>query len=229
MSRRRRATLLLGLALLLGALAAADVGGREHALRRALTPEVPVVVARRDVRAGALIPAGALGVRRVPLRYAPADAFGAAADVVGRRAAVDLARGVDLAPSLVAAGAGAHAAPAWTVRPGERVAPLVAVGDPAAIAPGRRVDVVVTRDDGSGGAGTTRLALQDVEVLSSRAAPGDERPDGLPRVALALRVSVRQAVYLAAAQSFAHEVRVLPRAPGDRGRAGAGLEVGHGL
>jgi pilus assembly protein CpaB len=40
---------------------------------------------------------------------------------------------------------------------------------------------------------------------------------------------LRQAVYLTAAQSFAREIRALPRAPGDRGEAGAGLRVGAGL
>jgi pilus assembly protein CpaB len=41
-------------------------------------------------------------------------------------------------------------------------------------------------------------------------------------------VSVRDAVYLAAAQSFAREVRLLPRAAGDRRRSGQ-LSVGPGL
>jgi pilus assembly protein CpaB len=41
-------------------------------------------------------------------------------------------------------------------------------------------------------------------------------------------VSVRQAVYLAAAQAFAREIRLLPRATGDRRRMG-GLIVGEGL
>jgi pilus assembly protein CpaB len=55
---------------------------------------------------------------------------------------------------------------------------------------------------------------------------------GTARVAASLRLTLRQAVYLAAAQAFAQELRLLPRAPGDRtrGRAGmtadASLEVG---
>jgi pilus assembly protein CpaB len=48
-------------------------------------------------------------------------------------------------------------------------------------------------------------------------------------VALSLRVTLRQAVYLAAAQSFARELRVLPRAIGDRRRVGTGMRVGEGL
>jgi pilus assembly protein CpaB len=48
-------------------------------------------------------------------------------------------------------------------------------------------------------------------------------------VAVSLRVTLRQAVYLAAAQSFARELRVLPRASGDRRRQAGGLRVGAGL
>jgi pilus assembly protein CpaB len=40
---------------------------------------------------------------------------------------------------------------------------------------------------------------------------------------------VRQAVYLAAAQSFAREIRLLPRGVTDRARGAQGLRVGSGL
>ena len=72
MTRRRRAAALLGLALLLGVLAASDVAGREAALRRQLGPTVPVVVVRAPLRAGERIARAALAVREVPERYAPA-------------------------------------------------------------------------------------------------------------------------------------------------------------
>jgi pilus assembly protein CpaB len=80
--------------------------------------------------------------------------------------------------------------------------------------------VLVTRDGEGGAAAGTELALEDVEVLAARAAPAGARDDGAERVAATLRVSVDEAVYLAAAQSFAREVRLLPRAAGDRERAG---------
>jgi pilus assembly protein CpaB len=48
-------------------------------------------------------------------------------------------------------------------------------------------------------------------------------------VAVALRVSARQAVFLAAAQSFARELRLLPRAAGDRRHGLAGLSAGADL
>jgi pilus assembly protein CpaB len=87
------------------------------------------------------------------------------------------------------------------------------------------VDVLVTTDRNDHGA--TRVALEDVEVLAARAATADEEARG-PRVSATLRVSAAQAVYLAAAQSLARDVRLLVRAPGDRRKVGA-LIVDDGL
>jgi pilus assembly protein CpaB len=231
MSRRRRAAVLIGLAIVLGALAASDVSGREAALRREIGSPVPVLVARTELRPGARLAPSALAVRRVPSRYAPAGAYRSPDEVAGLRAAVAIPAGTDLEPALVDDGTdarGAQAGPA--LRPGERVAQIVATGSPRTVSAGTRVDVLVTRESEGGGGGATTLALEDVEVLSAAAAPataGARAGDiGLPRVSVELRVSVRQAVYLAAAQSFARELRVLPRAPGDRRRGAQGLRIG---
>jgi pilus assembly protein CpaB len=90
------------------------------------------------------------------------------------------------------------------------------------------VDVLVTRAAADGASGATTLALAGAQVLS--AAPASPDGDsGEQRVAVSLRVTVRQAVYLAAAQSFAREIRVLPRPAGDGGRQAQGLRVGSGL
>lgn len=231
MSRRRRAALLLGLALLLGTLAASDVAGREAALQRDLGPVVRVVVARSPIAAGRRIAPRRLSVRLVPSRYAPRGAFGEPATVAGQRAARPIPAGADVVASLLDDGeAAAAGAP---VRPGERVAELVARGSPELVRAGGHVDVLVTRDTADG-AGDTTLALEDAEVLA--AAPADPEStrsatggDGGPRVALSLRVTLRQAVYLAAAESFARELRVLPRAAGDRRRGAGGLHMDAGL
>lgn len=227
MSRRRRAALLLGLALALGGLAASDVARREGAVERRLGPLVAVLVARRDLPAGAALTPERLAVRRVPARFVPPAVFSRAGQLAGLRARAALPAGAYLTATVVrdpdAEGGAAG------VRPGERVAELVATGDPRRIAPGGRVDVLVTRDGAGEAPGRTSLALQDVEVLDARPAPaGDRTPDDAPpgeRVAVSLRVTLRQAVYLTAAQSFAREIRLLPRAPGDRGRGAGGTSV----
>ncbi|MTD43553.1 hypothetical protein GKE82_04355 [Conexibacter sp. W3-3-2] len=218
MSPRRRAALLAGLAIVLGVLAASDVRRREGALERQLQPVVGVVVLRAPVAAGDPIPAASLAVRQVPERYAPRGAFARPRGLAGIRAAADLAAGTDLVPALLDDGR-ADAGPGAPVRPGERVADIVARGAPELVRPGMRVDVLVTRDGPQGGDGRTELALQDAEVLDAAAVDGDAREPG-ERVRVSLRVTVRQAMLLADAEQYAREVRVLSRAAGDRGRAG---------
>lgn len=215
MSRRRRAALLIGLAIVLGALAAGDVGRRERAIAAGLGPSVPVVVARAALEPGRAVRAADLTVRRVPRRYAPADRVGAVSEVVGLRPRLALPPGTDVSVPMLDDGAGPD------LRPGERVADIVAIGDRRMVRPGGRVDVLVTRDADRGD-GSTRLALEGAEVLSTAAAPSDGGDGEGGRIAVALRVSVKQAVYLAAAQNFASELRVLPRAVGDDERGATG-------
>jgi pilus assembly protein CpaB len=217
MSRRRRAALLLGLALVLGALAASDVARRESALRAQLAPLVEVVVARGPLEAGEKIAAGDLARRSVPARFAPVGAVGVAPEMlIGRRLAVPVPAGAPVGPLLLEPAA---PPPGAGVGRGERAAEVVAAAAPGTVVAGARVDVLVTRDRGAG-AGATELALQDVEVLAARPAPAGDGERNTRTVAATLRVTVRQAVYLAAAGSFAREIRLLARAPGDRSRLG---------
>lgn len=222
MSRRRRALLMLGLAVVLGAFAGADVSRRERALRATVGPSTTVVVAARALAAGEPLTAGQLTVRTVPRRYAPRDVASDPAQLVGLRPRVAVAAGHDVGPSVLDDGAGA------VLRAGERIADIVAIGDAALVRPGVRVDVLVTRDGGPR-AGSTRLALEDAEVVGVSAAPADGGDTTGMRIAVALRVTVRQAVYLAAAQNFATELRVLPRSPDDDARGAAGLAASDAL
>ena len=229
MSRRRRAALLAGLALLLGGLAASDVSRREAALERQLGPAVPVLVARTALVPGARLGVGQVTVRRVPARYAPAGAFTSPGEALGLAVAAPVPAGAYLHPGQVGGGPGPGQG--GGLRRGERAADVVAVGSPQAVVAGARVDVLVSRDGDRGEGGRTVLALEDVEVLEGAPAgegaiaPGGGSGAGAPRVAASLRVTVRQSVFLAAAQSFARELRLVARAPGDRRRGAAGLRV----
>jgi pilus assembly protein CpaB len=227
MSRRRRAVLLGGLALVLGGLAAYDVAGREAALDRRVGGLVDVVVARAPIPAGKRVSERALAIRRVPQRFAPADRVGAAQALVGRRAAVAIPVGADLTAALVVDDDAGPVGP--PVGRGDRVADVVALGSPELVVPGSRVDVLVTPEPSADGQGEAVLALEDVEVVSAAPAPDDGsagKDASGPRVAASLRVTLRQAVYLAAAQDFARELRLLPRATGDDDRGRAGLRMG---
>lgn len=220
MSRRRIAVTLV-LALLSGWLAAADVRSKEHRIANSVGPLATALVARADIGAGKRVAASDLQVRQLPARYLPPDVLRSSADALGLRAAVPVPRGAYVtASALAAASASSDGAPA--VAPGERALDVNVSNTGAAElgGPGARVDVLVTTGK-DGGAGRTSLALQDVQLLGVRQGSGDLSD----HLIATLRVTLRQAVYLTAAQNFAQEVRLLPRPAGDRGGAGK-LSIG---
>jgi pilus assembly protein CpaB len=226
--RRRRGLLLLSLALASGGLAASLVHQRERSVEARVGPLVPVLVAARDLPADARLGRGALAVRRVPARYVPSDAIGSAGEVAGTRTAVALAAGSYLTAGHVQGTRPGGAGRGPVLRRGERALELGVRGGGALAeaAPGARVDVVVTTE-GGGGSGRSFIALEDVELLALRdnaeGASFDSGEQGrAPATLLAtLRVTPRQAVYLAAAESYGREVRLLVRPPGDRSRTGS--------
>jgi pilus assembly protein CpaB len=230
-SRRRRGLLLLSLALASGGLAASQVRERERTVEANVGPLVPVVVARQEIPADEPLRPEDMAVERVPARFVPADAIGAPARLAGARTAVPLTAGAYITAPVLQ---GTTAAREGPLKPGQR-AIEIAVGGGSALGlagPGSRVDVLIStqRHDG---AGRTFVALESIVLLDLRAVGGagssTEEPAGeAAATALAtLRVTARQAVYLTAAETFAHEIRLLIRPPGDRGRTGP-AEIGEG-
>jgi pilus assembly protein CpaB len=225
-ARRRRGLLLISIALASGGLAASRVHEHERRAARQLGPELEVLVAARDLPAGARVTAGAVALRRVPARFAPPDALSSGAGVVGARIAVPARAGAYLGAGLFA-GAGRRGE--YGLRRGERAVTVEVAGGLAGAepAPGSRVDVLVSTE-GPGG-GRTQMALAGAELLRlGEAAAGYSDADPSvastgPTALATLRVTVRQAIYLAAADNFAREIRLLVRPPGDRSRAGAAV------
>jgi pilus assembly protein CpaB len=228
--RRRRGLLLLSLALACGGLAASQVRERERSVDAKVGPLVPVVVAAKDIPSDEPLRSSDLHVERVPARYIPPDALGGVTGLAGARAAVPVAAGAYITAGLLQ---GAAAAGQGPLRPGERAVEVAVSagvstldGSGAAVAgPGSRVDVLVSTQ-ARDGAGRTFVAFENVALLDLRPLGGggvavDETMDQPAATAVAtLRVTARQAVYLTAAETFAHEVRLLVRPPGDRSRTG---------
>lgn len=215
MRRRRRALAMLSLALVSGWLAASDVRSRERRARAGVGAYTAALVARTDIRPGRPVLRNDVELRQVPARFLPPDVLPGAAEAVGLRAAVAIPRGSYVTASALAVGQadGSEA----TLAPGERAVDVTVSNSGADElgGAGARVDVLVTTGK-DGGPGRTTLALQDVPLLGVRSAGG--RDSG--HLVATLRVTVRQAVYLTAAQNFAQEVRLLPRPDGDRAGAG---------
>ena len=225
MTRRRRAAVLLGLALILGTLSATHMARREAALEAQLGPVAEVVVARDDLPAGRTLELRDLGVRELPQRYAPPGEPAFAPALAGQKLAVPVAKGGPVTSDLLER---RPTTPEAAIARGQRAVDIEADRVGQAVVAGARVDVLVTTERHDSNRGATRVALEDVEVLAARPATPDAEDDQRAKVNATLRVTAAQAVYLAAAQSFARDVRLLVRAPGDRRKVGA-LVVDDGL
>ena len=237
-SLRRRGVVLLCLAVACGGLAASQVRGREKQVEAQIGSPVPVLVARRDLEAGTRLTARAAGrslvLRPVPQRFVPADALSSPDEAVGLRTAAPVAAGSYLTAAHLRIGDGGEPGQATVPGRGQRVIEVGVAGGEAlaaAAGPQARVDVLVTTDPGAG-AGRTYVALEDVELVGIRPGAGGPPAEGASAsasggAAASLLVTARQAVFLTAAQSFAREIRLLLRPPGDRRRVGpAAVGVG---
>jgi len=252
-ARRRRAFVLIALALVCGGIAASAVSGRVAEVERRTGSLVPVVVARAELPAGReLTPErvrDALTTAEVPERYVSRDSLAAPEEAVGLRLTGPLVPGSYLTAAMLKerASAGSAGRTRGAVGPGERAIEVEAVGG-LPVAPGAggaaRVDVLVTTEGGDGEGGRTYVALENVELLGARPTAGEPAVGGSAgggsrdggqtgggsaapgeRTLAMLRVSSRQAVYLTAAQNFARELRLLRRPPGDkRDVAGEAIE-----
>ncbi|MFL5884403.1 MAG: Flp pilus assembly protein CpaB [Thermoleophilaceae bacterium] len=210
-ARRRRAAVLLALALACGGLAASEVRSRESAFVRDVGPLVPVVAARTDIPPGTKLDAGKLLVRQLPQRFVPPDTLADAEEAIGVRVETGIPAGGYITQGAVEKG-GAVRDPSG-LRPGERAVELAVAGGQAlaGAGPGTHVDLLVTTEH------RTFVAIEDAELLGIRqgAESGSEA-----KAEATLRLSLRQAVYVTAAQSFAREMRLVPRPPGEPRGAG---------
>jgi pilus assembly protein CpaB len=226
-TRRRRGLVLLALALACGALAASEVGDRVSEVEGRIGVLVPVVVAARDIEPGTELSRADLRLSRVPQRFAPPDAPTTPEQAVGLSTAGPVAAGSPITAGVVGTTVGGDDPGA--LRRGERAVEIAVAGGSALIetaVPGARVDILVSTDPGDG-PGSSFVALEDVELLAlAPGSPADGSLDADPAAGTAtsavatLRATLRQAVYLTAAQSYAREIRLLPRPPGDRRRIG---------
>ena len=232
--RRRRGLLLLSLSLACGGLAASEVARKVGEVEARVGRPVPVLVAREGLPAGKEIEPKMidrlLRVSDVPERFAPPDGLADPGEAAGLVPAVPVAAGSFLTAGHFAASRDAAGAGGSLLRPGERAVEVAVAGGEAlsSVGPGTRVDVLVSTEPRTGSGGTF-VALEGIELLGLGATPGGGALDpagsdggaaGSATALATLRVTLRQAVYLTAAQNFAREVRLVPRPPGDRGRSG---------
>ena len=225
MTRRARGLALLGLAGVSAGLSASLVNGYTRKVSAQVGPLTPVLVAHKPVPRGTVItPANGssyLSERRVPVRFAPPDAYRFIRQAIGLRALVAIPPGAYVDGARLAQRPPSAALARGMTEAGARLVEVPVAGAGAlrgSVGPGGRVDVLITSERAAG-APQTYLALQRIELADLRDASGEqglEGPDSGDADAIAtLRVSLRQAVLLTAAHNFARELRLVARPRGD--------------
>lgn len=217
MSRRGRAALFLGAAMLCAGFAASIASGYGARLEQRYGPLRPVVVTGTDLRAGTPIEGRAaegLELRRVPVRFAPPTALASPEEAFGRVPSTVIPRG----SYLLGAQLEEPGARAGQGRPGGGRSPVeIAVTGAEALAAGgagvgTRVDVVVTEEPEGGSRGRTHVAARGVQLLElSEGVAAEEDMGGTTGWTATLALTHGEALKLIAAESFARQIRLLPR------------------
>jgi pilus assembly protein CpaB len=215
MSRRARALGFLALALLSAGVAAAIADGYGASVTRGYGPLRPVVVLTSGLGPGRPLGprqvASALAVRRVPVRFAPADALASPPQALGLEPALALPAGSYLLASQLrpphprrrpALGGGDRRPVEIAVSGAEA---LLASGPPAR---GTKVDVIVTTEPTGAGRGRTYVAATGVPLLGLGPGADGPGPGGISAATLGL--TKEQALRLIAAESFARKLTLLP-------------------
>lgn len=211
MTRRARAV-LLGACALLCAGAAAALASRYRSAAEAQYGELrPAVVARSALAADRAIGARearrSLTVRRVPVRFVPADAIVNPQQAIGLRPSAPIPAGAYVLGAQLTAGSDRRSArpPAGD---GRRAVEIMVTGGAALASggtPAGRVDVIVTEQRGPGAGPRTYVAAPAVRLLDIR--PPAAGSAG--RWAATLALSRHQALELIEAESFARQIRIL--------------------
>ena len=220
MSRRARAVGFALAALACAGLAAAVAGGyrddvaAEYGPLRSVVVTVESLPARRALRPAAI--RRALVARRVPERFAPADALTGPEEALGLAPRVAVPAGSYLVASQLAEPQSNRPPRPGRAGPGRAPVEIAVAGAgslaTAAAARRRRVDVLVTTEPGPGrGPGRTYVAAERVRLLDLRSGEGEvEAPGpGPARWVATLALTRRQALLLIQAESFARQVRVI--------------------
>jgi pilus assembly protein CpaB len=224
---------MLGASAVCAGLAVSAVDRYAGEVEAQVGSPVPVLVASRDIPRGRLLtPAGAaasLAERRVPLRFVPPGALRSRADAVGLQTVSRLAAGDYVGERQLQPPRRERERVRWS---GDARLVEVAIAGARTLAgvlrPGSIVDVLITTDRGR--APHTFLAVQRVPVVGFDAGAGATLGgEGAADGRVTLRATLRQAALLTAADNFAREVRVVPRAAGDNRRLGPVSIAAEGL
>jgi pilus assembly protein CpaB len=219
---RRRLFMIGVLALTIGLFASLLVYRNLAARSVGRSPLMDVMVAAKDIPFGVRLQDADIRIAKLPVNELPDNIFHSRAEVIGRTAVQNIAKGDLLLPGKLA-GANSPAGMASMIPEGMRAVP-VRVSDLASIAgflgSGSRVDVLSTGTAPGSNQQVTRTVLQNVEVLSGGGPPqrtGDPGP-GSPVVTLLVTPDEARVLTVAATDG---RLQLALRNPRDAGKDAA--------
>jgi len=225
-SRRVRAAIFAGMALICAALAASTASDYRSGVEAQLGELRSVLVARSEVPAGrALRPRDAdelLEVRRVPARFAPADGLADPVEALGLEPHAPIPAGAYVTSAQLRLPPEAAPRTRRAAGRGREAVEITVVGAealaPGGAAPARgEVDVVATGEQGGSAAGSTDVIATGVRLLGLREASlaeaaGGLGPEGPGAWVATLGTTRAQALRLIHAHNYAREVRLIEAA-----------------
>lgn len=213
MRRKRRAALLALTAAGAAGLGVSMIGSYSQSVSQGYGRLRPVVVVTGGLAGGKKLTADLVRrrteLRQVPDRFVPAGSLSDPAAAVGFELAAPLVAGSYLTAGMLGSRAGNEPDRARIGR-GRIPVELTVSGADALSRRGRsaKVDVLVTREGGVGGRGSTRLAAERVPLIAVGGEDPSEPGTGLDRVVLGL--TRQQAIELIDAEAFARRLTVIP-------------------
>lgn len=215
--RQRRGMFLLVLAGL-GAIGVfVGVSNYVSGVQRQVGPTVTGLRLGDEVQANEPITPEVVRPAQMPERWAPRTMLTSTDTLAGRVAGTTLPRGTLLQDGMLISPA--------DIQPGERELAILVdaeTGVAGKIGPGVAVDIYATFAESQTGPAQSRILVQDAEIVDVgvvRAKPSDDgefvENEVLP---VTFAVTVKESLAIAYAESFAQEVRLGLRAPGDTQR-----------
>jgi len=210
-SRRRRALFTAALAAMAGLAGMTAVRGYSDTVSRQFGSLRPVVVTTGPLSAGTVLDPRrterSMERRRIPARFAPSGPLSSPSEAVGLETVVDLPAGSYVTTAVVGPSGEGRGGDGISLR---GVVPVeVSVHGVGALpGRGRRVDVLVSDQDGFGSASGTRVAARSAVLLEVSVAGevGAQPGTGLVTLGLDRRAAVR----LVDAEAAGRRITVIP-------------------
>jgi pilus assembly protein CpaB len=212
--RQRRAVLLLILSFVGLVVVFVLVSGYVSDVRKEVDPKVTVLALRKDAPAFKAVTSDMVQEKRIPERYAPKTALRDPSQIVGFQPATELTAGSILQDGMLAAQP--------SLQEGQRELAILVdaeTGVAGKVTSGSIVDIIATYTGNDTVRNTAEVVVPQARIIdvgqTRVKGGGQDQPDPQQVVPVTFALTPKQALEVQYAESYADEVRLALRRPGD--------------